>query len=316
MAEIWGAAIAVGGSLIGGALNKKSGDQAAAKSAEMAQADRDWQEKMYGRTLQDNRADQTNDFGSLRWTTDPKTGKMTQETHLNPAEAARLEDYRQIAADRMSAAKGGYKTDWNALGFGDLANAVHGTKGDTGKYAWQDQKNTSNANDFLRNGQAPPNMAAQMGIGPVGSGPPGSATAGQYPGQGGGGAPPAISYQPGITGGNFSAGDAPSAGGGMLGQKQFDPSMLGGQSPYGPKSDYARNPPEVNAMISGNHVPIAEGYKVGSQFGPPPTPTQPDGPPQRGGGGPTPEQQALADAIRRQQEQDAHAAANAGNGSG
>jgi len=309
---ITAAAITGGAGLLGSFLNKKSGDQAAKQSAEMAKADREWQEKMYGRTLNDNRPDQVNDFGSLSWETDPKTGKMRQVSHLNPAEAARLEDYRQIAARRMADVKGGNKIDWNALGFGKMANAVLGTPGDTGTRSWANQKMASTANDFLRNGQAPPNMAAQMGIGPTGGGAPGSANYGLYPGQGGG-APPAITSQPGMQGANFSAG-GPSAGGGMLQPKQFDQSMLGGQPAYGGKSDYADAPPPISNMVAGRDVEIAPGYKAGSQYGsptPPPTPeTQ-----RTNQGGPTPEQQALADAIRRQQEE-SRMIANSGNGSG
>jgi hypothetical protein len=319
---IWGAAIVAGGSIIGGIMNKKSGDSAAKNSEAMAKADRDWQEKMYGKTLQDNRPDQTNDFGQLKWTQDPTTGKWSQTSHLNPAEAARLEDYRQIAADRMATAKGGYHTDWNSMGFGKLAKAALGIEGDTGGRSWANQKMASTANDFLRNGQAPPNMAAQMGIGPPGGGGPGTANTGQYPNginptgiPGGGGAPGPVTYQPGMQGANFSAGGPPSGGGAALG-KQFDPSMLGGQPAYGPTSDFAAKPPPISPVVSGNHVEIAPGYKAGSQFDSPAPPTQPSSPPQRGGGGPTPEQLAMADALRRQQEMEAQSAANSGNGSG
>jgi len=129
----WAMVASAGIGLIGGFIGKKQGDKNSANSAQMLKDQQKWQEERYRESLRDNRPDQISDFGSLQWTTDPVTGRMTQTNKLAAPEAARLEDYRQIAADRMAAAKGGSKIDWNALGFGKMANAVQGTPGDTGR---------------------------------------------------------------------------------------------------------------------------------------------------------------------------------------
>ena len=151
----WVAVATAGAGLLGSFMNKKSGDSAAKNSEAMAKADREFQERMYNQSLQDNRSNQTTDWGKLTWAQDPTTKKWTQENKLAAPEAARLEDFRQIAADRMGAAKGGYKADWNSIGFGHLAKAAGIGQGDTGEAPWMKQKYSSSANDFLRNGQAP-----------------------------------------------------------------------------------------------------------------------------------------------------------------
>lgn len=129
--SIWGIGISAAASIAGGLLSKKAGDKNAATAQQMSEADRQFYKDTYNQSLSDNRANQQNDFGSLTWTKDPKTGQWTQQVKMDPASAARLEDFRQIQADRMADAKGGYHTDWNALGFGKLNQAVHGTPGDT-----------------------------------------------------------------------------------------------------------------------------------------------------------------------------------------
>ena len=196
----WVAVATAGAGLLGGLLNKKSGDKAAQTSERMSEADRQFTRDMYDKTLQANRPNQQSDFGALTWAKDAN-GNWTQQNRLNPAEAARLEDFRQVAADRMAAAKGGYKTDWNSLGFGKLANATLGQAGDTGQRSWANQRMASTANDFMRNGQAPPNMATQMGIPHQPTPPPMGQTSGVPPSAGGSflqtGTPIAPGYQPG-----------------------------------------------------------------------------------------------------------------------
>jgi hypothetical protein len=130
---VWAAIGAAAIGVVGGAMNAHAGKQNAQTAQGMSEADRQFYRDTYNQSLQDNRANQQTDFGSLSWQKDPTTGQWTQQNRLNPADAARLEDYRQIAADRMGAARGGYHTDWNSLGFGNLAHAVLGTPGDTGR---------------------------------------------------------------------------------------------------------------------------------------------------------------------------------------
>jgi hypothetical protein len=72
----------------------------------MTQADKDWAAKQVSDQTQANRPNQSSDFGNLTWTKDPTTGQWTQTNQLNPAEASRLGDFRQIAANRMRAAGG------------------------------------------------------------------------------------------------------------------------------------------------------------------------------------------------------------------
>lgn len=129
----WVAVASAGAGLLGGFMKKKSGDDSAKVAAEMAKADREWQEKMYGQSLQDNRPNQVSDFGSLTWDKDPNTGAMTQTNKLNPMDAQRLQDFRGVQQRRMDAltgangAHGGFSTsgiDWGALGHEKQAAAL------------------------------------------------------------------------------------------------------------------------------------------------------------------------------------------------
>jgi hypothetical protein len=104
MAEIWGAAIAVGGSLLASSMQKKAGGQNAATAAGVSQADKDWWQKQNEAATTANRSNQETDFGTSKWTKDPTTGQWTQSSMLAAPEAARLQDARQMAADRMRAA--------------------------------------------------------------------------------------------------------------------------------------------------------------------------------------------------------------------
>lgn len=122
-------AVGVGSALYGGYQQSQAGKKQQNAANEMNQQDRDFQREMYGRQLQDSRANQSTDFGDLTWTQDPKTGQWTQTNKMNDAEHGRLEDYRQIAADRMASAKGISQQfpqgaiNYDALGMGKIASA-------------------------------------------------------------------------------------------------------------------------------------------------------------------------------------------------
>ena len=123
-------AVGVGGAAINAYSANKTGKQQQQAAADMSADERQFAKEQYNQQLQDMRPDQKTDYGELTWTQDKDTGKWTQENKMNPAEAARLGDYRQIAADRMAAAKGISSQfaqggiNYEALGLGKLASAA------------------------------------------------------------------------------------------------------------------------------------------------------------------------------------------------
>jgi hypothetical protein len=123
-------AVGVGGSLLSGYMASQGGKKQQEASQQNDAANRAWQEHMYDRQLGDSRANQVSDYGSLTWEQDPKTGKWTQTNKMDDAEKGRLEDYRQIAADRMATAKGLSANlpqgaiNYDALGLGKIASAA------------------------------------------------------------------------------------------------------------------------------------------------------------------------------------------------
>jgi hypothetical protein len=89
------------GSLGGLALGRKQPDFAAL-------GERDRQSNIDQTNLQTmaNRPNQSTPWGSSSWTKDPVTGQWTQKQELNPQDQARLEQFRQIAGNRMQNAQG------------------------------------------------------------------------------------------------------------------------------------------------------------------------------------------------------------------
>lgn len=182
-------AVGVGGTLLSGYMSSQSGKKQQQAAQQDSAADRDFQREMYGRQLQDSRANQSTDWGDLTWEQDPKTGKWTQKNTMNAAEQGRLEDYRQIAADRMANAKGLSANlpqgaiNYDALGLGKIASAA-GVQGGGNSDAQADARAGKGivgmpgfSNQQMRGMQPPPRP---MGGGSM-MGPP--------PGQGGPGGP-------------------------------------------------------------------------------------------------------------------------------
>jgi hypothetical protein len=100
----WAAVAGAGISLIGGMFSKKGGQQSTAQAQGISQADKDWMAAQVDKQTAANRVNQSNDYGASTWSQDPKTGQWSQSTTMNPAEQARLQDFRQMAANRMAAA--------------------------------------------------------------------------------------------------------------------------------------------------------------------------------------------------------------------
>jgi hypothetical protein len=233
----WVAVGVAGASLVSGLIGSKKAGDSAKQAQAMSEADKKWAAEQVKNQTEANRVDQTSDFGSSKWTQDPTTGKWSQTTALAAPEAARLADYRQMAADRMRA-----------------ANNIDLSK--------------------------PANWASGGGtfIGP----------------QGAGGNVPTI-RQPHYGPGNQLMPPPGPAGGGQM-MPPPNPGTPGAPAPAAPTP-----------------IQHADVVPAGTQTMMPPTPTAPTAP--TAPTGPDPQQQALADALRRQQEEQA-AAANSGNGSG
>lgn len=72
--------------------------------SDAAAADREYNERMWRMALQANRPNQYNEFGSSEWSQDPQTGQWTQRQTMNEQDRGRLNQYRDIAANRMNLA--------------------------------------------------------------------------------------------------------------------------------------------------------------------------------------------------------------------
>jgi len=91
------------GGILGGANSIKGGRDNEKLIQGLRSDDKEFNERMYNQNLLNNRANQYNDWGSLTWGKDAE-GRPVQMNMLNPAEASRLQDFRQIAANRMQQA--------------------------------------------------------------------------------------------------------------------------------------------------------------------------------------------------------------------
>lgn len=172
-AAIGGAAIGV----VGGLLQKKAGDKNAQQAQQMSEADKQFYRDQYNQSVKDNRVNQSNDFGSQAWTQDPKTGQWSQTNTLNPAEQSRLQDYRQIAADRMRAA-GGINLDYlsKPLNYNTQTIGPNVNGGSVGNPTYARDPGLTpigggaqqggNGYNGLRPGQAPPSSAGGNMLGP------------------------------------------------------------------------------------------------------------------------------------------------------
>jgi hypothetical protein len=94
------------GGILGGASASKTGKDNEKLIQELRTGDQEFNTAQWDKASLYNRPNQYSDYGSLTWGKDPTTGQMTQTNTMNPAEQARLGDFRAIAADRMGAARG------------------------------------------------------------------------------------------------------------------------------------------------------------------------------------------------------------------
>jgi len=185
----WGAVAGAGVSLIGGFLNKQSGDKAADTSQRMSEEDRKFAREQRAYSLLANSANQNSDYGSSSWEVDPETGRRTQTVSMNPAEKARLEDFRQIAANRMRAA-GNIQfaqgpMNYQNMGLGHLANAAGMTDG-TGDSGQRGPMPTGTMGRYAKQAGSGGGMMMRPPMGGGGGMPQGP----MGPPQGGGGMPP------------------------------------------------------------------------------------------------------------------------------
>lgn len=249
--------LGIGAGLLGGFMQSKGGDKQQQALQGMSQADRDFYERMYGRSLSDNRANQYSDFGSLTWNQDPTTGKWSQTTSLNPAEQGRLADYRQIAADRMRNAMGMSANlpqgamNWNAIGLGNIASAA-GVQGGGNSDATADaragmgivgQPGWTRQNPLIGgNGRYMPMQGQQgpMGFGPQMGAAGGGFLGGQAPTPQGNSAPPP--GPAGLPGGRVPYTPAP------ITAEPAAPAP-GPQPPTGPAAPAAPQVPDMSANL-------------------------------------------------------------------
>ena len=215
------------GGILGGGSSIKTGKDNEKLIQSLRQEDQKFNTEQWDKAAQYNRPNQSSDFGSLTWSKDDK-GNWTQTNTLNPAEQARLADFRQIAANRMGAAAGMSMTSPNI-----------------------------NYNAF-------PSQAAANWKGP----PPGALN----------------QYDPFANFGNASG---PAAGGGAVGgpaPQQGNPVMIPG--------------PSGGGGMLGQNWPVTP---QGPAPAPAPAPAAPAAPQQPG-------QDAIAEALRKFQEEQALAA--------
>lgn len=103
--------------------------------------DRDYAERMWRERLQAARPNQRNARGDTREWTQDENGRWVQTDRYSAERQAQYDLYNQIAQARMAQAQGmklpGGSIDWNALGYGHLANAVGAQPGGTtGQRPW------------------------------------------------------------------------------------------------------------------------------------------------------------------------------------
>jgi len=120
----WAMAAGAAVSLVGGIMGSKSKEKAAKQAAEdakkMREADIQEENRRYGETLRDNRANQKTAYGDLTWSTGPD-GRPVQTVSMNPEDEKRLGSIRQNEQHQMDRANAGYNVDWAGAGYGDLA---------------------------------------------------------------------------------------------------------------------------------------------------------------------------------------------------
>lgn len=253
----WVAAIGVGGSLIGGLMGKDEAKDQRQAVAQMTEEDRKFTKEGWEAALRANRVNQYNPFGGSEWVQDEK-GNWVQRQFLNPAEQSRLDDFRQIAANRMAAGGGinlghfGQGADYNSIGLGYLSKAA-GVQPNAGSdYRSSGGDRTSQiASQLMRNGPQMPGMyqpmaggsmmqggmGGKMGKGPVVQPPMGG---GMAPGGGNPSAPPPMVNAPIV----------PGAGG----QDAYKPGAITGPSTPAPtpaaQAPGAMDPSQQEAMLA------------------------------------------------------------------
>jgi hypothetical protein len=203
------AAIMAGTALAGSYMASRSADKQRQQAGNMAAEDRDFTKEGWEAALRANRVNQYNPWGSSEWVQDEK-GNWTQNQNLNPAEQSRLDDFRQIAANRMNAGKGinlshfSTPMDYESMGLGAIARAA-GVQpgGTTGQRPWANSPYSSRAGDYLRHQSGPSQGYAQtmqQHYGPQqpGPGPQGPPPPPQGPPPGMGPPPGAMPRPPGL----------------------------------------------------------------------------------------------------------------------
>ena len=140
MTTAWIAVAGAGAALIGGAMQSSASKKNANTAASNSAADREANAANYERALQALHAKQSNPYGESSWT-EGADGKFSQTTTMNPADQQRLDQWRQIQANKMNVA--------GNFDYGSLTNADRFNRFDS----------TGNGG-FTMRPQAPPQMAA------------------------------------------------------------------------------------------------------------------------------------------------------------
>lgn len=86
---------------------------------DLGRQDREYNQRMWAEQLRASRPNQSTPFGSSEWNQD-ENGNWTQTSRLNEQDQGRLDQFRGIAAQRMTAAGQAPQIDWDALGLGHL----------------------------------------------------------------------------------------------------------------------------------------------------------------------------------------------------
>jgi hypothetical protein len=157
----WVAVIGAAGTVVGGMINKKSGDKQQESIGKFREEDLTANRENWANQLRANRFNKQGPTGSSTWSQDDQ-GNWNQKVALNP-EQQNLYDHMNWIKDKRLTNAGGIQfpgtagIDYNSMGLGALAKSagVYGA-GDTGKRPFADNPYSSAGGEYLNYLSAPP----------------------------------------------------------------------------------------------------------------------------------------------------------------
>jgi hypothetical protein len=156
----WAAVIGAAGTVIGGMITKKSGDEQQESITNTRAEDLAANRENWANQLRANRFNKQGPTASSTWTQDDK-GNWNQKIALNPEQQDLYDQMNAIKSSRLKNAAGiklpTGPIDYNSMGLGALAQAAgYGAGGTTGKRPWADNPYSSAGGEYLNYLSAPP----------------------------------------------------------------------------------------------------------------------------------------------------------------